>query len=211
MTNIPGTTRDVLEVTLDLGGLPVIVSDTAGIRSTDDVVEKIGIERAIETWVFLAPRLQWSCLTFRGICSVEKADVKLCVLDVAELDEAHPASEELTAVIRRVKPFLLVNKLDSEASSPSQATFLAKQKHDNAGVWTVSLRTGMGVDTFVDELGVKLHETYATHLELQREDAPLVINARHREHLTAALQFLDAFLGQNTRGWLVLLEYGRQR
>ena len=48
MTSIPGTTRDVLEVTLDLGGLPVIVSDTAGIRSTSDVVEKIGIERAIE-------------------------------------------------------------------------------------------------------------------------------------------------------------------
>ncbi|EKM59568.1 uncharacterized protein PHACADRAFT_205787 [Phanerochaete carnosa HHB-10118-sp] len=180
VTNIPGTTRDVLEVTLDLGGLPVIVSDTAGIRSTDDVVEKIGIERAIE--------------------AVEKADVKLCVLDVAELDKAHPASEELITIMRRIKPFLLVNKIDSEVSSPPQATFLADQKHGVAGAWAVSLRTGMGIETFMNELGMKLHETYATHLELQRDDAPLVINARHREHLTAALQFLDAFLGQGAKG-----------
>ena len=48
VTNVPGTTRDVLEVSIDLGGLPVVVSDTAGIRVTDDLVEKIGIQRAIE-------------------------------------------------------------------------------------------------------------------------------------------------------------------
>lgn len=43
---IAGTTRDVLEVHLDLGGYPVIVSDTAGLREGGDAVEKIGIERA---------------------------------------------------------------------------------------------------------------------------------------------------------------------
>ncbi|WP_243463426.1 tRNA uridine-5-carboxymethylaminomethyl(34) synthesis GTPase MnmE, partial [Brucella suis] len=41
-----GTTRDLLEVKLDLGGIPVYVTDTAGLRETDSVVEKIGIERA---------------------------------------------------------------------------------------------------------------------------------------------------------------------
>ncbi len=48
MTNVPGTTRDVLELSLDIGGLPVIVADTAGLRNTDDVVEKIGVERALQ-------------------------------------------------------------------------------------------------------------------------------------------------------------------
>ena len=48
VTPIPGTTRDVLELALDIGGLPVIVADTAGLRNTQDVVESIGVKRARE-------------------------------------------------------------------------------------------------------------------------------------------------------------------
>lgn len=47
VTDIPGTTRDLIEVVLDLEGIKVIVTDTAGLRQTDDTVEKIGVERAI--------------------------------------------------------------------------------------------------------------------------------------------------------------------
>jgi tRNA modification GTPase len=46
VTPIPGTTRDILSLSLDIGGLPIIISDTAGLRQTQDVVESIGIERA---------------------------------------------------------------------------------------------------------------------------------------------------------------------
>ena len=45
VTPIPGTTRDVLELTLDIGGLPVVVADTAGLRETLDTVEVIGVQR----------------------------------------------------------------------------------------------------------------------------------------------------------------------
>ncbi|CAL4079263.1 unnamed protein product, partial [Meganyctiphanes norvegica] len=45
---IPGTTRDILETTLDIGGYPVILSDTAGLRETDDIVESEGVKRALD-------------------------------------------------------------------------------------------------------------------------------------------------------------------
>ncbi|MGO4450578.1 tRNA uridine-5-carboxymethylaminomethyl(34) synthesis GTPase MnmE [Phyllobacterium sp. TAF24] len=44
----PGTTRDLIEIKLDLGGLPVLITDTAGLRETEGKVEKIGIDRALE-------------------------------------------------------------------------------------------------------------------------------------------------------------------
>ena len=46
MTHVPGTTRDVMEVTIDLGGMALIVADTAGLHETEDLVEQIGIQRA---------------------------------------------------------------------------------------------------------------------------------------------------------------------
>ena len=46
VTNVPGTTRDHLEVPLSLAGVPIVLTDTAGLRDTKDTVERIGVERA---------------------------------------------------------------------------------------------------------------------------------------------------------------------
>ncbi|KIY45972.1 tRNA modification GTPase TrmE [Fistulina hepatica ATCC 64428] len=62
VTSVPGTTRDILELSLDIDGLPVIVADTAGLRKSEDLVESIGIERAR--------------------AAVQQADISLCVLSL---------------------------------------------------------------------------------------------------------------------------------
>ena len=51
VTPIPGTTRDILELSLDIAGFPVVIMDTAGLRNTDDLVESMGVERAENAFV----------------------------------------------------------------------------------------------------------------------------------------------------------------
>ncbi|MCF0136676.1 MAG: tRNA uridine-5-carboxymethylaminomethyl(34) synthesis GTPase MnmE [Lachnospiraceae bacterium] len=98
VTEIPGTTRDVLEEMLDLDGIPVRLMDTAGIRSTEDVVEKIGVERSL--------------------ASMEACDLVLWVLDASLLKSKGSAvfpDEEEQALWKKIclRPhLLLINKKD---------------------------------------------------------------------------------------------------
>ena len=71
VTNVPGTTRDIISETIDIDGLPVHIVDTAGLRESDDAVEKIGIQRAHQ--------------------EIEKADHTLVVCDASNQDKHHPS------------------------------------------------------------------------------------------------------------------------
>jgi tRNA modification GTPase len=83
-----GTTRDVVEVHLDLGGYPVLVADTAGLREADDEIEGEGIRRAL--------------------LRAERADLKLAVFDATVL----PAVDERTAALIDERTIVVANKAD---------------------------------------------------------------------------------------------------
>ncbi|KAI0829337.1 tRNA modification GTPase TrmE [Trametes gibbosa] len=172
VTPVPGTTRDILELSLDVGGLPVIVADTAGLRMTDDVVEKIGVERAKQL--------------------VKSSDVSLCVLTAPEaLDRPDSGNWELQippllAPLVTKDTLILVNKSDLLPSN---------RKLSMSATWQVSLSTGEGTAEFMKGFAEILQQRYnmlsddGSHME-----QPLITHARHRVHLENALQFLNAFL-----------------
>ena len=90
VSNIPGTTRDIIEEQMTIGGIPLVLTDTAGLRDTSDLVEKIGVERSR--------------------AALEDAQLALVVLDGSQpLD---PEDRQLLESLRDRKKLILVNKAD---------------------------------------------------------------------------------------------------
>ncbi|KAJ3554797.1 hypothetical protein NM688_g2919 [Phlebia brevispora] len=184
VTNIPGTTRDVLELSLDIGGLPVVVADTAGLRKAQDEVERIGVRRAGQV--------------------IANSDIALCVLSIPELLESGQDKgptkpllipDDIRSNIAPEKTVVLLNKTDLAPANVLRSLQSNVTKMLNVPrVWVVSLTTSSGVDRFVREFGDVLKERFDILPSASAPDSPLVINPRHRAHLQSASKFLDAFL-----------------
>ena len=92
VTDIPGTTRDTIEETLSIDGIPVVLTDTAGIRETDDTIETIGIEKSKE--------------------SFNNADLVLFMMDGSrELDDE---DRMIAGHLDPAKTLVVINKTDKE-------------------------------------------------------------------------------------------------
>jgi tRNA modification GTPase len=178
---IPGTTRDVLTLTLDIGGFPVVLSDTAGLRETLDTVEQIGVGRAGNT--------------------VKEADLSLCVLSLP--DVLSSSENALVRIPDEVKGHLktdtlfLLNKSDTIASLPpnQSLTFMEYgDGYDNSKrpkFWTASLRTSEGTQSFLDGLAQVLRTRYSDGFD---HTSPLITHARHRDFLEQAVMHLEEFI-----------------
>ena len=125
VTDIPGTTRDVLTERLSLGGIAAELSDTAGQRDTEDPVERIGVDRARR--------------------AVESADVALIVLDAAE-----PLAPEDEQLIREAdeRAIVCLNKSDLPGILQKQDIGAMTP----AMVLEISAQTGAGMDALIAEL-----------------------------------------------------------
>ncbi|CUA70139.1 tRNA modification GTPase MnmE [Rickettsia bellii OSU 85-389] [Rhizoctonia solani] len=172
VTPIAGTTRDVLEVSLDIGGIPVRVSDTAGLRylldrdSESDTVEQIGIERAKK--------------------AVEEADVRLCVISLEELSSVG-INNEVSALLTPDTAILLnkIDKVEPEDLEKSRSIF------PNRHVWIGSVTNDVGMTPFVEGIAQLLKEKFESS---DMDEEPLITHARHRIHMQAAVQYLEASL-----------------
>ena len=126
VTPVPGTTRDAVQAMIEVQGIPVRLTDTAGLRDTGDEVESIGIERARQ--------------------AIANADVVLAVTDASARSEGDPSLHPAECEAHRSATISVVNKIDLTGAAPGQT----------GNTIYVSALTGSGIDDLkrrIAELG----------------------------------------------------------
>ncbi|KAI8334052.1 tRNA modification GTPase GTPBP3, mitochondrial-like protein [Blakeslea trispora] len=167
VSDIPGTTRDVVEVKLNLGGYPVIVCDTAGLRESNDLVELEGIRRARQ--------------------KVALADIRICLISLEEGLALDPVVKE---VIDK-DTCVILNKQDVVVNQQQLDAWVETIKKETGAnrVWSMSCETGQGVSVFLNEMIDILKSKYDDSIA----NPVLITQARHREHLEDCIAYLDTF------------------
>lgn len=170
VTDIAGTTRDVLEESIKLQGISLNVIDTAGIRTTEDVVEKIGVEKAKKYAL--------------------DADLIIYVVDASvSLDES---DYDIMDMISDKKVIILLNKTDLE-SVVTEEIMLHEihQKYENEEIYKNIcdnihfIRTSTKENTGIDLFEEKIKEMFFKG-EISFNDEVVITNVRHKEAIMNA-------------------------
>ena len=166
----PGTTRDVIEVALDLDGFPFVLRDTAGLRETESPVEQEGIRRAL--------------------ASAKEADIVLLMYDAAaaSMGTQGPFWEESWregGQAEASKTFTVINKIDLAQPDFSRLP---------EGTLLISAKTGEGLDALKTALVRFAVESFGGN------ETPLITRARHREEIERARSALNQFLASADTG-----------
>jgi tRNA modification GTPase len=167
----PGTTRDVIEVHLNLRGFPVTLIDTAGIRDSADPIEQEGIRRARER--------------------VAMADLVLWLTD-ASADREEPNCKSVEN-FSAAEIWVLRNKIDLKTGEDSSRNELSST-NEPVRIFSLSALTGSGVDALLGELSGFAHQFFSG------TEAPVVTRARHRRALEETITALDRALAQGSVG-----------
>jgi tRNA modification GTPase len=167
-----GTTRDIIEVHLNLDGYPVTLLDTAGIRESTEPVEQEGVRRARER--------------------AEDADLVLWVTDGSAVDRT-VLPERSFADASRI--WLVVNKVDLAELPVAGAAPLPLVKHKNEYqfICSISALTGSGMDQLTDGLAGFAKEYFST------VEAGIVTRARHRHLFEQTVAALDRALVEDAK------------
>lgn len=166
VTEIPGTTRDVIEERINIGNIILNLSDTAGIRKTDDFVEKIGVKRSIE--------------------KIDEADLVIYLLNV-ESDIDDEDKEILSKIQNKgIKLITVINKIDREQKLKFDGILDELKRFGVNEVIKMSVLNNEGID----ELKNKIEEIFNTN-DLDFENELIITNERHRDLLNKSKEYLE--------------------
>lgn len=161
VSNIPGTTRDIIEEQMTIGGIPLVLTDTAGLRDTEDLVEKIGVERSR--------------------AALEDAQLALVVLDGSQ-----PLSGEDRELLRSLtdrKKLILVNKSDLPQVLDTEEL---RREYGGSDVIVLSVKTGEGLEQVEQWL-----QEFVYGEGSDSESSSMTQNARQQDLLEKALRSLE--------------------
>lgn len=161
VTDIPGTTRDVIEEFVNIKGIPLKIVDTAGIRETEDVVEKIGVEKSKEFF--------------------NSADLSIVVLDFSR--ELEIEDIEILEAVQPNKTIVLLNKTDLDQVIDIEKI---KQFVDEKNIITISALQHEGIEKIHDKIEDMVFEG-----TVRNSSDLVVTNSRHKDALYKAKQSIS--------------------
>lgn len=161
VTDIPGTTRDTIEESSSIGGYPIVVVDTAGIRDTDDVIEQIGIERSKN--------------------EIEEADLVVMVADGST--ELAAEDFEIAEHVANKKVMLVINKEDLGMTAAQSDIDKLKSiiGCDTGDIVYTSVKTVKGIGKVRDAIKRNLARGF-----IKSDGGNIVTNERHKDALVRA-------------------------
>ena len=161
VTDIAGTTRDVIEEFVNIKGIPLKIVDTAGIRETEDVVEKIGVEKSRE--------------------SFSTADLVIMVLDASR-----KLSEEDMEILESLKnktTIVLLNKMDLE---PQIELEKIEEFVNSEDIIKISALKHQGIEELQDKI-----EAMVYHGSVKNSSNLMITNSRHKDALFKAYESIN--------------------
>ncbi|MEG2983941.1 MAG: tRNA uridine-5-carboxymethylaminomethyl(34) synthesis GTPase MnmE [Peptostreptococcaceae bacterium] len=161
VTDIPGTTRDVIEEFVNIKGIPLKIVDTAGIRETEDIVEKIGVERSKESFI--------------------SADLVIMVLDSSsKLDKE---DLEILQKLKNKKTIVLLNKTDLEQKIEEQQ--ISKYVESDS-IIKISALQNEGIEKLQDKIEAMVYKG-----SVRTSSNLMITNSRHKDALLKSYESIN--------------------
>lgn len=178
VTDVPGTTRDIIEESVIWNGLPITVVDTAGLRDTVDVVELEGIRRSNDAQA--------------------QADLILYVIDAVEVWKIGAPNFPLP--LFGPKHLVVLNKIDGLSPSGEHPLLTALEKRIHHPILPISTKTGEGLE----QLKTTITSRFLS-VSFESNEGVMIANVRHRVALEQALTAITHALSSLEKGALAEL------
>ena len=161
VTEIEGTTRDTIEEFIQIEGIPIKIIDTAGIRNTENIVEKIGISKSREV--------------------ANEADLIICIIDSSK--ELNGEDKEILEFIKDKKAIIILNKMDLKIKVTEEDI---RNINNDKEIIFISALNKAGIEKIFE----KISNMYKFN-EIEIDDSLTITNNRHKSAINNMIKFIE--------------------